>query len=188
MAALKSKLAEQEIISEQLIRHTMRSRLSWINSYIIAEVVAAPLLIIVFFLVNFFVFPISPWLMALTVVMILGNVIYDVRFTWMKDSHLFQGDLSSLRESLVRKKRRIIWEDIVSLLIVAIWFPWILLTMHDFTLTLDPDTFLYICMQGAIYGAAIGCVVGIAFGLYINWMAQQTYNNVIAQIDELLIE
>lgn len=188
MATLKSQLAEQEIISDQLIRHTMKSRLSWINSYILAEVVAAPLLIIVFFLVDTFVFPMSPWLLALTVVMFIGNVIYDVRFSWMKDSQLFQGDLSHLRESLVGKKRRIVWEIIVSFIILAIWIPWLLLTMYDFTLTLDPDTFLCFAMQGAIFGAAIGAVIGLAFGLYINWKQQQTYNNVIAQIDELLIK
>ena len=60
--------------------------------------------------------------------------------------------------------------------------------MYDFTLTLDPASFLCFVMQGAIVGAAIGFVIGLAFGLYINWKARQTYNNVIAQIDELLME
>ena len=188
IATLKNELAEQEIISEQLLRHTMKSRLSWINSYIVAEVVAAPLIIIVFFLVDGLVFPMSPWLLALTVLMLLGSVIYDACFTWLKDSSLFQGELSNLRERLVRKKRRIMWENTVSLLILAIWFPWLLVTMHDFTLTLDPASFLCFVMQGAIVGAAIGFVIGLAFGLYINWKARQTYNNVIAQIDELLME
>ena len=188
MADLKSQLAEQEIVNDQLIRHTMKSRLSWINSYIIAETVAVPLLIIIFFLVNAFVFPLSPWLLALTVVMLLGNIIYDWRFCRVNDSSIFQGDLNNLHESLVWKKRRMMWEIIVSIIILAIWIPWLLVTMHDFTLTVDHDSYLYFFMRGAIYGAAIGAVIGLAGGLYLNWKIRQTYNNVIAQIDELLAE
>ena len=186
MAALKCKLDEQELINKQLIRHAMKSRLSWINSYVIVEVVVAPLLLLVFILIDIYVIPISPGLMVYTLFIVIGNVIYDWRMSWMKDSNLLQGDLKNLRKNLVAKKRRIMWENIVSLAAVAIWIAGIILTIYDHMFTLDPASFLYSAMKGSIIGVAIGCVVGIVGGLWTNRKIGQTYSEVIAQIDELL--
>ena len=186
MAALKNKLDEQEIINKQLLRHTMKSRLSWINSYIIVETVAGPLVLLGLFLIDIFVIHFSPWLLAYTLLIVIGNIIYDWRLSWVKDSSLLQGDLKDLRKSFVGKKRRILWENIVSLAIVAVWIPWIIFEAYDYMITLDPDSFLYIFIEGGIVGAAIGFVAGIVIGLYINWKAGQTYGKVITQIDDLL--
>lgn len=188
MTALKTKLSEQEIINEQFMRHTMKSRMSWINSYVIAETVAAPLLIIVFFLIDSFVFSISPWLLTYTLLIFIGNIIYDWHFSFMKDSSLLQGDLTCLRKRLVGMKHRIRWENIVSIVIIAIWIAWFFLEIHYFVLTLDHDSFLYRFMQGVIYGGAIGFVAGLVIALLINRKIGRTYSNIIAQIDELLTE
>lgn len=186
MAALKSQLASQEIVNERLIRHVMKSRLSWINTYIIAEAVAVPILIIGFFLIDKFVVPMSPWFLIFTILILLGSVIYDRCFSWEKDSILLQGDLRNLRKSFVWKKRRIVWENIVSLVILAVWIPWLFLTLHDYMLTLDPSTHLYSGIKGSIVGLTIGFVIGIVIVLYMNWKAGRTYGDIIAQIDELL--
>ena len=186
MAALKRRLDNQEIINEQLIRNVMKNRLSWINSYVIFEAVAAPLLIIELMLFDIFVIHFSYWLLAYTIFIMVGSLIYNWRFTWVKDSSLLQGDLNSLRKNFVGKKRRIVWENIVTLVLVAIWVPWLIFEIRDYMLTLDPDSFLYICLEGGIVGVTAGCVIGIAIGLFINWKAGRTYGKVIAQIDELL--
>ena len=186
MAALKRRLDNQEIINEQLIRNVMKNRLSWINSYVIFEAVAAPLLIIELMLFDIFVIHFSYWLLAYTIFIMIGSLIYNWRFTWVKDSSLLQGDLNGLRKNFVGKKRRIVWENIVTLVLVAIWVPWLIFEIRDYMLTLDPDSFLYICLEGGIVGVSAGCVIGIAIGLFINRKAGRTYGKVIAQIDELL--
>ena len=186
MAALKRRLDNQEIINEQLIRNVMKNRLSWINSYVIFEAVAAPLLIIELMLFDIFVIHFSYWLLAYTILIMIGSLIYNWRFTWVKDSSLLQGDLNSLRKNFVGKKRRIVWENIVTLVLVAVWVPWLIIEIRDYMLTLDPDSFLYICLEGGIVGVTAGCVIGVTIGLFINWKAGRTYGKVIAQIDELL--
>ena len=77
MAALKRRLDNQEIINEQLIRNVMKNRLSWINSYVIFEAVAAPLLILELFLFDIFVIHFSPWLLAYTILIMVGSLIYN---------------------------------------------------------------------------------------------------------------
>ena len=186
MAALKRRLDNQEIINEQLKRNVMKNRLSWINSYVIFEAVAAPLLIIELILFGIFVIHFSPWFLAYTIFIMIGSLIYNWRFTWVKDSSLLQGDLKNLRKSFVGKKRRIVWENIVTLVLVAIWIPWLIFEIYDYMLTLDPGSFLYICLEGGIVGVSVGSVIGIAIALFINWKASKTYGRVIDQIDELL--
>lgn len=185
MAAMKSKLDEQEIINRQLIRHTMKSRLSWINSYVIAETVAVPLVLIAFLLFDAYIIPVSPWLTAYTTLILIGNVVYDWRFSRMKDSSLLQGDLEDLRKNLAGRKRRILWENIVSLAVIAVWAAWILLTVYDFMLTLDHDSELYSLIMAGVVGGVVGGVIGLIAGLWMNRKAGRDYGRVIAQIDEL---
>lgn len=188
MAALKIELSKQEIVDEQLMRHVMKDRLSWLNSYVIAETVAVPLIIIGVFLIHLFVFTMSPWLLAFTTLMLLGSNGYNWYFTWMKGSSLLQGDLSVLRKRLVGMRHRIAWENAGTLVLIAIWAPWFFLTAYDFTLTLDPSSSLRHFFQVCIIGGAVGCAIGLVLGLRINRKANRTYSDIIAQIGELLTD
>ena len=49
MDILKSKLDNEQIVNERLMRESMKNKMSWIHKFVWAEIFIVPLLIIFFF-------------------------------------------------------------------------------------------------------------------------------------------
>ena len=46
MSIFKDKLNKQQIINDQLVRNTMKSKLSWIKSFVWGEIIIIPILLL----------------------------------------------------------------------------------------------------------------------------------------------
>ena len=104
LGILKQKLEKQDIVNERLMRKSMKSKMSWINKYLVIVIFAIPF-------VAFAMLPmvhemnISWWWYGFTLVMMTGSIIADWYINYMRDDVFLRGNLVETAERLSRMKR-----------------------------------------------------------------------------------
>ena len=187
MNVFKSRLDEQQIINEQLVRNSMGGKMSWIKNFVWVEIIIVPILLLLF--VPFHAkLGLSWWLFAFLAVGLIADVIGDFIINRIPKSQLLSGDLVETSQRLAKmKKQRAKW-FIIGLIFVLIWFVWFCaeLMMCSKYSACEPrqETFSYFVIGGAIIGGLIGFVIA--------WLIfrkmQKTNNQLIDQINQITKE
>lgn len=184
MAVFKAKVNKQEIINEQLVRHSMTSKLSWIKKFVWVEILSVPFLLAVFALLHANE-GYSWWLYAFLAIGLIADVVGDYRINNISKEHLMSNDLMETSQRLVMmKKYRNSW-FIAGIIFVIIWLVWFCI---ETVLLLDmgctnPDhaTVVSIIVGALVLGGLIG--MGIAWLIFRKM--QKTNNQVIEQINQI---
>ena len=98
LGILKQKLEKQDIVNERLMRKSMKSKMSWINKYLVIVIFAIPF-------VAFAMLPmvhemnISWWWYGFTLVMMTGSIIADWYINYMRDDVFLRGNHGSSSSS-----------------------------------------------------------------------------------------
>ncbi len=184
MAAFKSRLDRQQIINEQLVRSTMKSKLLWIKNFVWGEIIIVPLL-----LIGMAVFHVgtglSWWLFGFLAIGLIADATGDFIINRIPRAQLLSGDLVETSHRLVKmKKQRATW-FIIGLIFVTIWLVWFIVEM---ALKTDPgcklpDHNLVITIM------AIAVAIGGVIGGFISWLIfrkmQRTNNQLIEQLQQI---
>ena len=187
MSIFKDKLNKQQIINDQLVRNTMKSKLSWIKSFVWGEIIIIPIL-----LLGMAVFHagtgLSWWLYGFLAIGLIADATGDFIINRIPKGQLLSGDLVETSKRLVKmKKQRTSW-FIIGLIFVTIWLVWFIV---EFVLKTDPgcalpDHNLVIAIM------AIAVAVGGVIGGIISWLIfrkmQRTNNQLIEQINQVIQE
>ena len=187
MSIFKDKLNKQQIINDQLVRNTMKSKLSWIKSFVWGEIIIIPIL-----LLGMAVFHagtgLSWWLYGFLAIGLIADATGDFIINRIPKGQLLSGDLVETSKRLVKmKKQRTSW-FIIGLIFVTIWMVWFIV---ELVLKTDPgcalpDHNLVIAIM------AIAVAVGGVIGGIISWLIfrkmQRTNNQLIEQINQVIQE
>ena len=185
MNKLKEKLDKQEIVNEQMLRYTMKSRMSWINKYRWLALLSIPFVSFCF-LPMLFNGTISGWLYAFTVVMVAVSAIIDFIINRVSDHSIMNGNLLELSQKLVNMKRKRRIQTIVGMIVVCLWILWLLLEMRYSSSGSDPAFQEF--TKAMMIGAGIGGLIGITVALIIYFKMQRTNDELIRQLDEMTQE
>ncbi|MDY6411989.1 MAG: hypothetical protein SPL28_03205 [Bacteroidales bacterium] len=187
MSIFKDKLNKQQIINDQLVRNTMKSKLSWIKSFVWGEIIIIPIM-----LLGMAVFHagtgLSWWLYGFLAIGLIADATGDFIINRIPKGQLLSGDLVETSKRLVKmKKQRTSW-FIIGLIFVTIWLVWFIV---ELVLKTDPgcalpDHNLVIAIM------AIAVAVGGVIGEIISWLIfrkmQRTNNQLIEQINQVIQE
>lgn len=187
MSIFKDKLNKQQIINDQLVRNTMKSKLSWIKSFVWGEIIIIPIL-----LLGMAVFHagtgLSWWLYGFLAIGLIADATGDFIINRIPKGQLLSGDLVETSKRLVKmKKQRTSW-FIIGLIFVTIWMVWFIV---ELVLKTDPgcalpDHNLVIAIM------AIAVAIGGVIGGIISWLIfrkmQRTNNQLIEQINQVIQE
>ena len=187
MSIFKDKLNKQQIINDQLVRNTMKSKLSWIKSFVWGEIIIIPIM-----LLGMAVFHagtgLSWWLYGFLAIGLIADATGDFIINRIPKGQLLSGDLVETSKRLVKmKKQRTSW-FIIGLIFVTVWLVWFIV---ELVLKTDPgcalpDHNLVIAIM------AIAVAVGGVIGGIISWLIfrkmQRTNNQLIEQINQVIQE
>ncbi|MBR6249410.1 MAG: hypothetical protein IKQ89_10520 [Muribaculaceae bacterium] len=185
MGILRNKLDKQEIINEQLMRKSMNQSMSWIQKYVIFEIILVPLLLI-YLAIMHVSFGLSWWLYAFVAVMLIVSVSADYYINHLNGAELLQGDLVDTSRKLLRMKSLRAKAFIIGIVAVLVWVAWLMWELYNSYLAqADNHDFASGAALGGCVGAGIGCVIGLIVAFLIFRKMQRTNDDVLAQINEI---
>ena len=184
MSIFKDKLNKQQIINDQLVRNTMKSKLSWIKSFVWGEIIIIPIL-----LLGMAVFHAGTGLSwCFLAIGLIADATGDFIINRIPKGQLLSGDLVETSKRLVKmKKQRTSW-FIIGLIFVTIWLVWFIV---ELVLKTDPgcalpDHNLVIAIMAI--AVAVGGVIGGIVSWFIFRKMQRTNNQLIEQINQVIQE
>ena len=179
MAIFKNRLDKQQIINEQLVRNTMRGKLSWINNVIWFEIIIVPIMLII--MASFHASEgLSWWLFAFLAIGLIADVVGDVIINRIPKSELLSNDLVATSQRLIKmKKQRTSW-FIAGMIFMSIWLVWFII---EIVMKLD-----YGCTLPHHNSIAVGALIGGFIAWLIFRKMQKTNNQIIEQINQVTQE
>ncbi len=184
LESLRQSLDRQEIVNEQLIAKSMKSRMSWLKKYIITEACLIPVIAILWLELKMALG--LSWLnYAFLMVMVVIDVYIDylINLHGLSDADYSKSNLIATVSKLMVMKRRRTIQMVAAVPIVIVWVLWTGLEAYA-SLATATEPMLRAFIFGALIGCAIGGVAGLIFAFYIYRKMQRTNDDVISQIQE----
>ena len=183
--ALKSQLAQQEIVTENLIIDAMKKKMTWIKKYVIFQICLIPVLAIIWAAI----IPmcgISWWNYAFLLIMCCIDVYADYRINVSSisaDDYL-RGNLVTTVKKLLKMKRYRALQMAICIPLIIVWLLWAGIEAYN-ALPEATSEFQEAFISGGLIGGVIGGICGLIFAFSIYRKMQRTNDEVIAQINDL---
>ena len=183
--ALKSQLAQQEIVTENLIIDAMKKKMTWIKKYVIFQICLIPVLAIIWAAI----IPmcgISWWNYAFLLIMCCIDVYADYRInvSSISDDDYLRGNLVSTVKKLLKMKRYRALQMAICIPLIIVWLLWAGIEAYN-ALPEVASEFQEAFISGGLIGGVIGGICGLIFAFSIYRKMQRTNDEVIAQINDL---
>ena len=183
----KERLDKQQIVNDQLMRQSMKSKMSWIRKVLWMECAAIPFCAVA---MGGLVYQmgLSWWWWLFTVVMLIVDVALDFRINRLRKDDFASGNLVETARHLAEMKRSRIKALVLGLAMMLVWLVWLGIMFYQ--VTADPT--VSSLEQGRawafIVGMVVGLLIGLPVGLYIFFRMQRTNTEILRQIDELVMD
>ena len=183
--ALKSQLAQQEIVTENLIIDAMKKKMTWIKKYVFFQICLIPVLAIIWAAI----IPmcgISWWNYAFLLIMCCIDVFADYRInvTALSNDDYLRGNLVSTVKKLLKMKRYRALQMAICIPLIIVWLLWAGIEAYN-ALPEATSEFQEAFISGGLIGGVIGGICGLIFAFSIYRKMQRTNDEVIAQINDL---
>ena len=183
--ALKSQLAQQEIVTENLIIDAMKKKMTWIKKYVIFQICLIPILAIIWAAI----IPmcgISWWNYAFLITMCCIDVFADYRInvTALSNDDYLRGNLVTTVKKLLKMKRYRALQMAICIPLIIVWLLWAGIEAYN-ALPEATSEFQEAFISGGLIGGVIGGICGLIFAFSIYRKMQRTNDEVIAQINDL---
>ena len=183
--ALKSQLAQQEIVTENLIIDAMKKKMTWIKKYVIFQICLIPVLAIIWAAI----IPmcgISWWNYAFLLIMCCIDVFADYRInvSSISDDDYLSGNLVTTVKKLLKMKRYRALQMAICIPLIIVWLLWAGIEAYN-ALPEATSEFQEAFISGGLIGGVIGGICGLIFAFSIYRKMQRTNDEVIAQINDL---
>ena len=181
MATLKSKLEQQEIINDRLIRDSLNTKLGKVKRQKWTKLILILFAMLYVPAILYWMLNLPAWFCIVSLLYFTFAAFYD--FYYMNGIN--NGDLS--REQMLDTSRRV--ARMKKMNARWLWFSipfsivWIA-TMAYLMFTTD-SLITRANLEGALYGGAIGLIIGLAIGAYVYTRQQRQAQAIIDQIDEI---
>ena len=142
MDILKSKLDNEQIVNERLMRESMKNKMSWIHKFVWAEIFIVPLLII-FFFGTASAFGLSYGPVILISVVLIASTTCDYKINKTGDKTFLSGNLVDEAAKLVRMKKLRIRYELYAIPAGLVWAIWFFLDIynHKYHLTMRVERY-----------------------------------------------
>lgn len=184
LESLRQSLDRQEIVNEQLIAKSMKSRMSWLKKYIITEACLLPVIALMWVGLKL-VLGLSWYNYAFLMVMTIADVYIDYRINLhsLSDADYSKSNLIGTMTKLMVMKRRRTIQMVVSVPMIIVWLLWTGIEAYA-SMATATEPILRSFIFGGLIGGAIGGAAGLVFAFYIYRKMQRTNDDVISQIQE----
>lgn len=182
---LKSQLAQQEIVTENLIIDAMKKKMTWIKKYVIFQICLIPVLAIVWAAI-IPICDISWWNYAFLITMCCIDVYADYRInvSSISDDDYLRGNLVTTVKKLLKMKRYRALQMAICIPLVIVWLLWAGIEAYN-ALPEATSEFQEAFINGGLIGGVVGAICGLIFAFSIYNKMQRTNDEVIAQINDL---
>lgn len=183
--ALKSQLAQQEIVTENLIIDAMKKKMTWIKKYVFFQICLIPVLAIVWAAIAP-ICGISWWNYAFLITMCCIDVFADYRInvTALSNDDYLRGNLVTTVKKLLKMKRYRALQMAICIPLIIVWLLWAGIEAYN-ALPEATSEFQEAFISGGLIGGVIGGICGLIFAFSIYRKMQRTNDEVIAQINDL---
>lgn len=183
--ALKSQLAQQEIVTENLIIDAMKKKMTWIKKYVFFQICLIPVLAIVWAAIAP-ICGISWWNYAFLITMCCIDVFADYRInvTALSNNDYLHGNLVTTVKKLLKMKRYRAMQMAICIPLIIVWLLWAGIEAYN-ALPEATSEFQEAFISGGLIGGVIGGICGLIFAFSIYRKMQRTNDEVIAQINDL---
>lgn len=183
--ALKSQLAQQEIVTENLIIDAMKKKMTWIKKYVFFQICLIPVLAIVWAAIAP-ICGISWWNYAFLITMCCIDVFADYRInvTALSNNDYLHGNLVTTVKKLLKMKRYRALQMAICIPLIIVWLLWAGIEAYN-ALPEATSEFQEAFISGGLIGGVIGGICGLIFAFSIYRKMQRTNDEVIAQINDL---
>ena len=183
--ALKSQLAQQEIVTENLIIDAMKKKMTWIRKYVFFQICRIPVLAIVWAAIVP-ICGISWWNYAFLLIMCCSDVFADYRInvTALSNDDYLRGNLVTTVKKLLKMKRYRALQMAICIPLIIVWLLWAGIEAYN-ALPEATSEFQEAFISGGLIGGVIGGICGLIFAFSIYRKMQRTNDEVIAQINDL---
>lgn len=182
--AMKHHLDTQQIINKSLLRRIMRSKASWLNRFVIGEIIMMPFLYLFFAGLSAF-FEISQWYAVVFLICGAVDVFLDWRNVRIPSAMFGTASVLELKKFLLRQKKERFIQTCVMTPLVVIWLVLFFLAMSEKTFLPDSDSIAQAAKDGALIGGFIGGVIGLVVVILIYYRMQHTNDDLLRDIREL---
>ena len=181
MTTLKNKLNQQEIVSDRLVRRSMKNEVNNITRHYYI-IIAIGLLMVPYgywcFVklcgLSYFFWIVTSIFMLICV----GATFYNSRK--ISDPELMSHSLVEARKKVASAKKFESNWLLFGIPAVILWLGWFFYEVYQ----LNNGT----CAKGLIWGGCIGAIIGAVCGIKMHFKTQRQYQEVIDQIEEIVAE
>ncbi len=187
LSVFKERLNKQQIVNDQLMRQSMKSKMSWIRKMLWIELAAIPFCAITLGGMVHQV-GISWWWLLYTIVMLVVDVALDFRINHMREDEFASGNLVETARHLVRMKKSRIKSLALGLTMLVVWMVWLAVMVYQIASDPAGTALEHGRAWGVLSGMMVGVLIGLPISLYIFSRMQRTNTEIIRQINELIID
>lgn len=183
LGILKSKLDNQTLVNDKLIRQSMLNKMSFMKKYTWVSFLA---LLFTYYAYNEvrILFNTSWWFYGFTVLVMTFIVCFDAYINHVNKKEFLNGDLIAASLQMQRMKKLRKKSFLCGTIIMIIWTPWFFIETYYGSGAANGGD--HTCMSnGMLVGGGIGLIVGVAISIWLYLRMQRINSDIISQIDEL---
>lgn len=177
MAVLKDKLSREEIVSERLLRQTMKGHVRFINSQVWVSGAACVAVILMMPGLSQ-EFGLSIWLVIFTAVMMLFSMGATIFYHRGVSPDMMNGNLLQVAKRMRKLKNDYKNWKYIGYPMAAIWFVWF---SAEIVLTSAVNRTMAMSL---LSGLLVGGIAGVIIGLKMQKKTLSTIDEIISQIED----
>lgn len=178
---LQKKLENQQIVTDTLVRNSMRHRQSWSRNYVWFEIfLLLPLCILIAIIIPYTgESSWGPWIAIIPV--LLADVYADYKFNILRGDAFMRENLVDTANRMAKYKLYTRYQLMISLPLVVLWCIWLVIDFsNNAPAGIDSGY-----KTGMIISMSIGGVLGAIIGFIITRKMQRDRQFIIDQIHEM---
>ena len=183
LGILKSKLDNQTLVNDKLIRQSMLNKMSFMKKY---TWVSFLVLLFIYYGYNEvrILFNMSWWFYGFTVLVMTFSVCFDAYINRFNKEAFLNGDLIATSLQMQRMKKLRKRSLLYGIFFMTIWVSWFVIELYNGSGAANggENTSMF---YGMLVGGGVGLIAGVAIGIWLYLRMQRINSDIIQQIDEL---
>jgi len=182
LGILKSKLDNQTLVNDKLIRQSMLNKMSFMKKYTWVSFLA-------YYVYNDIriTFNLSWWFYGATVIFMTFTVCFDAYINRFNKEAFLNGDLIATSLQMQRMKKLRKRSLLYGIFFMTIWVSWFVIELYNGSGAANggENTSMF---YGMLVGGGVGLIAGVAIGIWLYLRMQRINSDIISQIEELTKE
>lgn len=183
LAEMKACLDTQKIVNDSLMRKIMKGDASWLNKFVLLEIISLPLVYLIF--ASFSAWAgISQWYALSFLVIAIIDSSLDWKTVRISPTLLATSSLIDLRRRLIRQKRERFIQMCVMLPLAVIWIVAFFVAIYSSGARGNLEGVERCVTEGGLVGGLIGGLIGVILVVIIYRRMQKTNDTLLEDLEK----